>query len=395
MNSVFLAVSDAERENILSQHREVYNGYQTLNPNPVDNIQPLYVQDFANDKEGLVVNNKGEVKAYTNVGINESRSDFSPLGYAKKVMNGEMEIEDAIIESGIPFILLNNLIKKLRGKGIDMREEEMCEQCGEEMSEQDDSMMDLSLLGDRIMGSQEFQQLFNEVDPAEFNDEFEYADNMFYWATKDYEDEPFYDDLIEYLKDMYSDSFFDAYAVTMGDSFFNDEEDAEDIDFEEIDEIYADDMDVSDEEAAYDFKSDGPVDVYGTMQDYDKATDSYHPINSMKDVERYDDSSDINDMFGDMVDGLAFNDDYKSDTFQHDAGDIDREGDGNLGMDTEDDMDLSSVKPAYNFVSQGSVDPYGVEEEEDLEEMVDEDLKESFMEKRKLVMEMFNRMSKF
>ena len=290
MNSVFLAVSDAERENILSQHREVYNGYQTLNPNPVDNIQPLYVQDFANDKEGLVVNNKGEVKAYTNVGINESRSDFSPLSYAKKVMNGEMEIEDAIIESGIPFILLNNLIKKLRGKGIDMREEEMCEQCGEEMSEQDDSMMDLSLLGDRIMGSQEFQQLFNEVDPAEFNDEFEYADNMFYWATKDYEDEPFYDDLIEYLKDMYSDSFFDAYAVTMGDSFFNDEEDAEDIDFEEIDEIYADDMDVSDEEAAYDFKSDGPVDVYGTMQDYDKATDSYHPINSMKDVERYDDS---------------------------------------------------------------------------------------------------------
>jgi len=201
--------------------------------------------------------------------------------------------------------------------------------------------------------------------------------------------------LVEYLKDMYSDSFFDAYAVTMGDDYFNDGDEIEDIDFEEIDEIYADDMDVSDEEAAYDFKSDGPVDVYGTMQDYDKATDSYHPINSMKDVERYDDSSDINDMFGDMVDGLAFNDDYKSDTFQHDAGDIDREGDGNLGMDTEDDMDLSSVKPAYNFVSQGSVDPYGVDEEEDLEEMVDEDLKESFMEKRKLVMEMFNRMSKF
>ena len=49
------------------------NGYRTLNPNPVANEQPLYTQDFANDKEGLVVNNKGEVKAYTNMGINESQ----------------------------------------------------------------------------------------------------------------------------------------------------------------------------------------------------------------------------------------------------------------------------------------------------------------------------------
>ena len=300
MNSVFLAVSDAERQNILSQHREVYNGYQTLNPNPVDNNQPLYVQDFANDKMGLVVNNKGEVKQYTNMGINESRRDYSPLGYAKRIMNGEMSIEDAMEESELPFMVLSSLIKKLRGISSDMREDEMCEQCSEE-----------------------------------------------------------------------------------------------------IEEIYADDMDVSDEEAAYDFKSDGPVDVYGTMQDYDKATDSYHKIDSMNDVERYDDSSDINNMFGDLIDGLAFNDDYKSDTFQHDAGDIDREGDGNLGMDTEDDMDLSDVKPAYTFVSQGSDDPYGVneedddEEEEDLEEMVDEDIRESFREKRKLVMEMMNRMSKF
>jgi hypothetical protein len=37
----------------------------------VSNQQPLYVHDFAGDKEGLVVNNKGEVKKYTNMGINE------------------------------------------------------------------------------------------------------------------------------------------------------------------------------------------------------------------------------------------------------------------------------------------------------------------------------------
>lgn len=63
-------ISNDEKANILAQHRELYNGYQTMEPK-VSNTQPLYVQDFANDKGGLVVNNKGEVKTYTNMGINE------------------------------------------------------------------------------------------------------------------------------------------------------------------------------------------------------------------------------------------------------------------------------------------------------------------------------------
>ena len=65
MNAFFVGVTPEERENILNKHKEVYNGYRTLNPSPVANEQPLYVQDFANDKGGMVVNNKGEVKAYT------------------------------------------------------------------------------------------------------------------------------------------------------------------------------------------------------------------------------------------------------------------------------------------------------------------------------------------
>jgi hypothetical protein len=351
MNSFFLSVKPEERENILSQHREVYNGYQTLNPAAMNGTQPLYTQDFANDKLGMVVNNKGEVKAYTNMGINES-------------------IEKKLVK------------------------EEMCEQCNEEMSEQDDNMMDVAMMGDSIMRSQDFQKVFSNMDPNEFEDEFEYADNVIFRLLYKYQDTPYYEELFDYVKDMYSDSLFDAYAVTMGRDPFGDD-DTLDIDYEEIDEIEADDMDISDEEPAYQFVSHGPDDVYGTMQDYDKETGSYHKIDSMNDVERYDDSSDINNMFGDLVDGLAFNDDEPSDTFQHDAGDIDREGDSGLGMDTENDMDLSKVKPAYDFMSDGPDDPYGVSEEEDLEEMVDEDLRESFKEKRKLVMEMINRMSKF
>jgi len=394
MNAFFLSVKADERENILSQHRKVYDGYQTLNPAAMDAIQPLYTQDFANDKEGLVVNNKGEVMPYTNMGINESKLDFSPLGYAKRVIKGDISIEDAMEESGLPFMLISRLVKKLTGKSLEIREEEMCEQCDQEMSEENGDKMTLSMLGDAIMNSQEFQDIFSMMDPTEFGDEFEYTDNVLYNVLQDYEGEPFYDDLYDYLRDNYSESLFDSYLVTVGGNY-SDEDNTEDIDYEELDEIYADDMDVSDEESAYQFVSHGPDDVYGTMKDYDSATGSYHKIDSMKDVQQYDDSSDINNMFGDLSDGMAFSDEDQSDTFQHDAGDVDREGDSGLGMDTENDMDLSKVKPAYDFMSDGPDDPYGVEEEEDIEEMVDEDLRESFKEKRKLVMEMMSRMSKF
>jgi hypothetical protein len=63
-------LSTTEKQDILSQHKNVYNGYQTMHPQ-VSNTQPLYVFDPAGDKNGIVVNNKGEVKKYTNIGINE------------------------------------------------------------------------------------------------------------------------------------------------------------------------------------------------------------------------------------------------------------------------------------------------------------------------------------
>ena len=63
-------LSAAEKSDILDQHKSLYNGYQTMQPQ-VSNTQPLYVFDSAGDKNGLVVNNKGEVKKYTNMGINE------------------------------------------------------------------------------------------------------------------------------------------------------------------------------------------------------------------------------------------------------------------------------------------------------------------------------------
>jgi|688.fasta_scaffold37226_3 hypothetical protein len=75
MNAYFFKMTNEEKTNILDQHKEVYDGYVTNYSQP--NTQPLYVQDFANDKQGITVNNKGVVSTYKNMGINE-QSHISP-----------------------------------------------------------------------------------------------------------------------------------------------------------------------------------------------------------------------------------------------------------------------------------------------------------------------------
>ena len=69
MNSYFFKMSKEERNNILDQHKELYNGFATNDV--TSNMQPLYTQDFANDKGGITVSNKGDVMTYRNMNINE------------------------------------------------------------------------------------------------------------------------------------------------------------------------------------------------------------------------------------------------------------------------------------------------------------------------------------
>jgi hypothetical protein len=81
-------LSASEKSDILNQHKSLYNGYQTMEPK-VSNTQPLYVYDPAGDKEGLVVNNKGEVKKYTNFGINEQVEKKSMCECGGEMYEGE------------------------------------------------------------------------------------------------------------------------------------------------------------------------------------------------------------------------------------------------------------------------------------------------------------------
>jgi len=75
-----LNISDEEKQALLNQHSKPYDGYQTLRfPEPDNRI---HTYDPAGDKVGITVNNKGEVKRYTNVGINESmNSDVAEPHY--------------------------------------------------------------------------------------------------------------------------------------------------------------------------------------------------------------------------------------------------------------------------------------------------------------------------
>ena len=78
MNAYFFKMTNEERTNILDQHKEIYDGYVTQYANT--NEQPLYVQDLANDKNGITVNNRGEVGTYRNMNINEMKHDGKHTG---------------------------------------------------------------------------------------------------------------------------------------------------------------------------------------------------------------------------------------------------------------------------------------------------------------------------
>jgi hypothetical protein len=99
MNAYFFKMTNEEKTNILDQHKEVYDGYLTSYIKP-SNEQPLYTQDFANDKEGLTVNNKGVVTAYKNMNINEMKHDGKSTGLFS---DEEEEYNEGYISAGTEY----------------------------------------------------------------------------------------------------------------------------------------------------------------------------------------------------------------------------------------------------------------------------------------------------
>jgi len=73
-----LNISDEEKQALLSQHQQPYNGYQTMQLPKPDNV--LRVYDAAGDKNGVQVTANGNVRTYSNVNLRESKGEFCECG---------------------------------------------------------------------------------------------------------------------------------------------------------------------------------------------------------------------------------------------------------------------------------------------------------------------------
>ena len=414
-------LSATEKSDILNQHKSVYNGYQTMQPQ-VSNTQPLYVYDAAGDKEGFVVNNKGEVKKYTNMGINEQVE-------TKEVCDdcGAMIMDGMCTECNYGH--MEEGMGETCECGGTMYEG-MCNECGsgymeEETGHLDDiyNQEDLNPTAgfDYIQGSSNdvdtfegmHKKLYKE-DDSDFQD-YESSYTQDGVDDPDNEDDGFEDinasevtdaeldeinieDLIKgkkykYNHPLHSNEFEydsehkypegeDMYSFSSGKtgyaipgkqvkdyvSHLDDEE------FGSIEEQggNVDDMDDDDVQPAYNFDSNGPGDVY--------------PVNE-------------------------FEDDVKEYEQMESAWAEDELEEGDIYGDAEfNEIDVSGVQGiygamdrAYDFDSggPGKAGPYQefsyeseLDEEEEFKE-VDEDLKESFLTQKNKIMEMFNRFNKY
>lgn len=65
-----------------------------------------------------------KVQEFFSKPLEEVTNDYSPLSYAKLVANGKMDIEDAMKETGFSYVLLKQLVDKVKGVAQNIREEE-------------------------------------------------------------------------------------------------------------------------------------------------------------------------------------------------------------------------------------------------------------------------------
>jgi hypothetical protein len=390
-------LSATEKQDILDQHKSLYNGYQTMQPQ-VSNTQPLYTYDFAGDKDGMVVNNKGEVKKYTNMGINEQ---YEKAGVCEQC-------------------------------GGTMRED-VCEQCGGKME------------GEVEEGVGKLDDIYDEEDlnpsagfdyiegPSNSVDTFEKMHKNLY-KEDEYEDDDNENDGDENLQ---VGDQLDEQGYTGGGNAPN--------------------MDIN-IEPAYNFRSNGPDEVYPTEGEMEEQTPedntryrrrgiTYDNLLSFIDYEKtqWDACHDFSDEFeyadniissaidnffaetgqdyenDDLFDELHdickdwFGEELLSSYYEECGGQEEEEEEDFMFMESAfadeiDEVDVSGsqgiygeMEPPYVFDPEGpgKAGPYQrssyYEEEDEDEESeedfeLDEDLKESFMNQKEKVLKMMSRM---
>jgi hypothetical protein len=442
-------LSASEKSDILNQHKSLYNGYQTMQPQ-VSNTQPLYVYDFAGDKDGMVVNNKGEVKKYTNMGINEQVENNEVCDECgAMIMDGMCNecgyghMEESELEEG-------NMCEQCGGT----MKENVCEQCGSGKMEEgtghlDDiyNVRDLNLTkgdfdyvegGGNDYGTFEKAHHMKKMKNEQVEDDDDYLDYESSYTEDgmddpDNEDDGFEDmNLDEIEVDKLSKGGKYKYHPKYKPEAEDEVEFMDRIDYEdnskphyqfsgkksnylfpdrEIEDFISsldeqggnvDDMDVDDVEDAYDFVSNGPGGVYPVNEDdmygYEPEM-TYETMESAWADEEIDeqDVSGSQGIYGDMKRAYDFDSGgpgkggpYQEFSYESELDEEDEFGfathSGDFGGDDSEDE--------FGFATH-SGDFGGDDSEDDDWEEIDVDMKESFITQKNKITEMFNRIGKF
>jgi len=384
-------LSPSEKSDILDQHRQIYNGYKTMLPQ-VSNTQPLYTQDYANDKNGITVNNKGEVKHYMNFGINEQveksqlcnecGSGYMEEGVCNECGSSYMEeetghlddiynVEDFDPKAGFDYIEgPSNDVDTFEGMHKNLYEDGELDELGtHELEKGKKYKYNLPSFNDEI----EFDNEFEDKTGGEKMYKFKGKNDMSHLMPgKNIED--FVGDLEEQggnADDMNVDDVKSAYLQKMkGPEQFGDD-------------TYSDiapdmDLDKSKEWKNFEFDSEG------------SGMGNSFPVNEYDDEENFGELTKMDSEVEGEIDNLEQEGYEKMESAWAD--------------DELDEIDVSGVqgmydsmdKP-YNFRSGGAgpAGPFQTREEENEEENwsdVDEDLQESFIHQKNKIMEMMNRM---
>ena len=267
-------LSATDKTDILDQHKSVYNGYQTMQPQ-VSNRQPLYVYDDAGDKDGFVVNNRGEIKKYTNMGINEGVNDKNVCESCGGETNEGKVCEECSGGMGDRSGMKRNQIgldedyedddceleenewgaydfeSNGPNSGYNVYEEQMCESCGGETNEGKvceecggTGKTNIQELGGMDDGHPRFgnKKFPNKMSPEEIDDLLR-GDEEDYNDEEDYKDRsmhnPYYNEL--------EDNTINSYEPMQSAFDDNDEDDDEDDDEDNYNDDDDDDYDEDDD----------------------------------------------------------------------------------------------------------------------------------------------------
>jgi hypothetical protein len=324
-------LSATEKQDILDQHKSLYNGYKTMQPE-VSNTQPLYVYDFAGDKDGMVVNNKGEVKKYTNMGINE-----------------QVESKDMCEQCG------------------GQMTEGICEQCGTD-GEMEEGVGKL----DDIYDEQDLDPTggFDYIEgPSNDVDTFEKMHKNLY-KEDEYEDTDNEDDGFE---DIQAGEEMEEQGYTGGGN--------------------APDMDLSNIDSAYDFISGGPMaggDVYPTeeeMKEYEEMESAFE-----EEIDEVD-ISGSQGIYGDMDPAYDFDSEGpgKAGPYQRSSYNEDEMEEQRIKR-RDDDFEEDELEVDFDTFDPRDKSWEEIKAHTGNWDEIDEDLQESFVNQKNKIMEMMNRM---